>query len=232
MSRSSYTTAMDFAYELVSCEIARATDDYAAASSKRLLSAMLVPESSSSLSRVQFEENRELLLVSIRCRARETTRNSERKRKKQKQDWHQRRRENHPTDEAEIQSRLKTFLEGHCQWTNRVDATHVSVLKKSAAAHCCATFHQISMAFTALGIKSESRATVAAGRILTRSSARRGEDNCIRLLCDSEKEEMSGEDACRRCMRFRGSSNGMLLIQLALATCQRLQGRCIGAWKI
>lgn len=111
------------------------------------------------------------------------------KRKKQKQDWHQRRRENHPTDEAEIQSRLKTFLEGHCQWTNRVDATHVSVLKKSAAAHCCATFRQISMAFTALGMKSESRATVAAGRILTRSSVRRGEDNCLRLLSDSEKRK-------------------------------------------
>ena len=33
---------------------------------------------------------------------------------------------------------------------------------------------------------------------------------------------MSGEDVVRRCVGFRGSSNGMLLIQLTLATCQRL----------
>ena len=81
------------------------------------------------------------------------------KRKKQEQDWHQRRRENHTIDEAEIQSREKTFLEDHCQWTDRLDATAVRTLKRSAATHCCAV-RRIGLAFTALGMKLEQQRLV------------------------------------------------------------------------
>ena len=81
---------------------------------------------------------------------------------------------------------LKRFLDEECEWCDRVAATQISVIKKAAAKYCgIKDVRDLGPLLTALGIKSEARATAAGGRILTRTtidSIKAGNCNCLSLL--------------------------------------------------
>ena len=90
-----------------------------------------------------------------------------------------------PVDHGRAHDEVSKFIEDRCDWTDRTDASHITLIKKAIAEHCGIRVRDVSMILTFLNIKSEARATAAGGRMLTRSginSVRAGNTNCLRLL--------------------------------------------------
>ena len=89
-------------------------------------------------------------------------------------------------DDHSLSSVLQRFLDEECEWCDRVAATPIAVIKKAAAEYCgIKDVRELGPLFTALGIKSEARATAAGGRILTRSTIdlrKAGNCSCLSLL--------------------------------------------------